>query len=127
MTRRILVVDDNLEITELTRLTLEGGGFAVTVANDGVAGLELAASGTFSLMLLDINMPGIDGWAVLRRLHAEFGPRRLPVVLFSVRNGIHDKVHALQEGAYDYIEKPFSPADLLARVERILASLEVAN
>ncbi len=122
--RRILVVDDTDEIADLTHLVLESAGYRVRTARNGGEALRRVAEERPDLILMDINMPDMDGWETLRLLQVqEGGPP--PVVMFSVKLQVHDKVQALQEGAMDYIVKPFSPEELLARVERILARIEV--
>ena len=125
MNRRILVVDDDSDIGGLARLILEGAGYAVSIASSGQEALTSLASQRPDLVLLDVNMPEMDGWEVLRLLKIEESTRSLPVVMFSVKMEVRDKVHALQEGAYDYITKPFSYNGLLDRVSRVFSSLEV--
>jgi two-component system, OmpR family, KDP operon response regulator KdpE len=123
--RTILVVDDDSEIRDLAGLILEGGGYSVRKAGSGREALETVASGAPDLVLLDVNMPDMDGWEVLRLLKAHERLRELPVVMFTVKVEFRDKVHALQDGANDYITKPFGSDELLGRVERIFQSLEV--
>src|SRR5437867_9238529 len=123
--RSILVVDDDREIGELTRTILGGAGYSVCVATSGPEALSAVLDLRPDLLLLDVNMPRMDGWEVLRLLKADDATSRLPVVMFSVKMEVRDKVHALQEGAYDYITKPFSYDELLERVGRIFSSLEV--
>ncbi len=121
--RRILVVDDHLETLEVTRLALRSAGYDVAIASSGAEGLRIARAEPLDLVLLDINMPGMDGWETLRLLKADEPLHDLPVVMFSVKGEVRDKVHGLQEGALDYICKPFGVDDLVARVERIFSSL----
>ena len=123
--RRILVVDDSEEIGDMTRLILESEGYVVRSALSGAEALALIEQERPDLLLLDINMPDMDGWEVLRLLQVSEGGAR-PGVMLSVKMQVHDKVHALQEGAIDYICKPFSPDELAARVRRVLETLEVA-
>jgi len=123
--RRILVVDDTEEIGDMTRLILQAEGHEVLTARSGEEALALLELERPDLLLLDINMPGMDGWEVLRLLQVSPGGAP-PVVMFSVKMQVHDKVQALQEGAVDYICKPFSPEELAARVRRVFESLEVA-
>ena len=125
MSRTILVVDDDAEIRELARVILSGGGYAVRTAPSGREGFEEAASSPPDLILLDVNMPDMDGWEVLRLLKADEDLSALPVVMFTVKSELRDKVHALQDGAHDFVTKPFGADELLQRVERILQSLEV--
>jgi len=123
--RTVLVVDDDPEIRELAGLILEGGGYAVRKAGSGREAIESAAETAPDLILLDVNMPDMDGWEVLRLLKAHEVLRDLPVVMFTVKLEFRDKVHALQDGARDYITKPFASDELLGRVGRIFDSLEV--
>lgn len=127
MKRRVLVVDDNGDTCDLTRMILEGDGYGVRTACSAGAALSLIEEEVPDLLLLDINMPGMDGFELLRLLHQSEGAAELPVVMFSVKSEIRDKIHALQRGAVDYISKPFSPEDLLDRVRRIFESMEVSH
>ena len=117
---RLLVVDDQEDIREMARLVLAGAGCDVTTASSGREALGLAREAPFDLVLLDINMPGLDGWATLRLLRADEALEDLPVAMFSVKSEIRDKVASLQDGAIDYITKPFGVDELVARVTRIL-------
>ena len=127
MPRTILVVDDDAEIRDLAELVLRGGGYAVAKASSGWDALDRVRREQPDLVLLDVNMPEMDGWELLRLLKADEKGRDLPVVMFTVKMEFRDKVHALQDGAYDYITKPFSYEDLLGRIERIFQSLEVST
>ncbi len=115
----ILVVDDQHEILDLTATVLSGAGFEVTTASSGREALECVADHAFDVVLLDINMPDMDGWETLRLVRADSKLSTLPVVMFSVKGEVGDKIQGMQEGALDYITKPFIVDDLLARVERI--------
>ena len=125
MTRTVLVVDDDAEIREVAELVLKGGGYVVKTASNGVEALDAARAVTPDLVLLDVNMPEMDGWEVLRSIKADAVLRKLPVVMFTVKMEFRDKVHALQDGALDYITKPFSYDDLLGRLDRIFNTPEV--
>jgi DNA-binding response OmpR family regulator len=127
MPRTILVVDDDAEIRDLAELVLLGGGYAVRKAPSAWEALDLMRRAPPDLVLLDVNMPEMDGWELLRLLKADELWRDLPVVMFTVKMEFRDKVHALQDGAFDYITKPFSPEELLGRIERIFQSLEVST
>lgn len=120
MSARVLVVDDDAGIRAVTRSVLESAGFTVTEAARGEEALPLLRRDPPDLLLLDVNMPGMDGWEALRLIHTDEAIPRLPVVMFSVKGEIRDKVHALQEGAFDYINKPFSCDELADRVRRVL-------
>jgi DNA-binding response OmpR family regulator len=119
--RRVLVVDDQEDIREMARLVLTGAGYEVVTAGSGNEALKLARATAFDLMLLDINMPGLDGWATLRLLRADEALDALPVAMFSVKSEVRDKVSGLKDGAIDYITKPFGVDELIVRVSRILA------
>lgn len=119
---RILVVDDQREILDLTATVLSGAGYRVETGSSGAEALRRLAEERFDLVLLDVNMPGMDGWETLRLLRADEQLAGLQVVMFSVKGELSDKVHSLQEGASGYITKPFVVDELIARVERVLAA-----
>ena len=127
MTQTVMVVDDDADIVDLTRLVLEGGGYRVIAARSGTEALQKLQDGLPALILLDINMPGMDGWEVLKILKVDERTMDVPVAMFSIKNEVRDKVRGLQDGAYDYIPKPFSYDELLGRVRRIFESLEQAR
>jgi DNA-binding response OmpR family regulator len=120
--RRVLVVDDQEDIREMARLVLTGAGYEVATASSGREGLKRAREKKFDLVLLDINMPEMDGWATLRLLRADEALDELPVAMFSVKSEVRDKVAGLKDGAVDYITKPFGVDELVSRVSRILAA-----
>lgn len=113
----ILIVDDEEEMLTLLTLILEEE-FCVTTASDGVEALELLQSGSFDLCILDIMMPRLDGMELLRALNRNQNP--IPVILLSARGETRDRVAGLEEGADDYITKPFEPVELVARVKSVL-------
>lgn len=117
---RVLVVDDQEDIREMARLVLSGAGYEVSAAPSGREALRLARQTPFDLVLLDINMPDLDGWATLRLLRADEALEDTAVAMFSVKSEVRDKVAGLQDGAIDYITKPFGVDELIARVGRIL-------
>ena len=106
----------------MARIVLTGAGYEVATAGSGAEGLRLLREATFDLMLLDINMPELDGWATLRLLRTEEAFDGLPVAMFSVKSEVRDKVASMKDGATDYITKPFSVDELVQRVSRIIAS-----
>lgn len=120
--RRVLVVDDQEDIREMARLVLTGAGHEVVTANSGREALRLAREASYDLVLLDINMPEMDGWATLRLLRADEAHDGLPVAMFSVKSEVRDKIAGLKDGAIDYITKPFGVDELASRVSRILAA-----
>ena len=117
---RILVVDDQEDIREMARLVLADAGFEVVTASSGEDALRLARGTAFDLVLLDINMPGLDGWSTLKLLRADDATEDLPVAMFSVKSEVRDKMTSLQDGAVDFIAKPFSVDELVRRVARIV-------
>ena len=121
---RILVVDDQRDILDLTATVLAAGGYGVTAVDSGVEALDRLARETFDLVLLDINMPEMDGWETLRLIRADELLADLPVVMFSVKGELRDKVQGMQEGALDYITKPFEVDQLLSRVRQVIESID---
>jgi two-component system response regulator ResD len=118
----ILVVDDERDILELTSAVLGGAGYVVEAVESGAEAVERLGRESFDLVLLDINMPEMDGWETLRLIRADESLAALPVVMFSVKGELRDKVQGMQEGALDYITKPFVVDTLLARVRRVFES-----
>lgn len=124
MARRILIVDDDADIRELTRVVLSEAGFEVVSAGTGEEALRLLVQDHVDLILLDLNMPGMSGWQTLRVLKSDPELSRVAVVLFSVRSEMRERVHGMQDGAVDYIMKPYVLDELVERVERIFENLE---
>jgi DNA-binding response OmpR family regulator len=114
---RILVVEDERKVAGFIRQGLEEEGYAVDVAPDGPQGLELARAGVHDLIVLDIQLPRMDGLAVLRTLRRELVTT--PVLLLTVRGSVEDKVLGLDAGADDYLPKPFAFQEFLARVRAL--------
>lgn len=115
---RVLVVEDDAAIRRGLCDALKFSGYAVSEAADGKAGLEAALTGEIDLILLDILMPKMDGFAVLREVRK--AKASLPVIVLTAKGEEQDRVRGLREGADDYVVKPFSAAELLARVEAVL-------
>jgi DNA-binding response OmpR family regulator len=115
--QRILVVDDDADIRALVRELLERRGFAVTEAKDGREALQEFYSGRPDLVILDVGMPGMDGWATLERIR-ELSD--VPVVMLTARSAELEKTRGLRAGADDYVTKPFGRQELLARIEALL-------
>lgn len=115
---RILLVDDEPSITELVQLYLEREGYTCLTAHDGAAALETVRTSSPDLMVLDVMLPGVDGFEVCRRLRAENHP--LPIIMLTARDEDVDKIVGLELGADDYLTKPFNPRELVARVKAIL-------
>ena len=115
---KILIIEDDTAIAEIERDYLELDGFAVEIAADGNTGLERGLSGEHSLILLDLMLPGMDGFAICRALREQID---VPILMVTARQEDIDKIRGLGLGADDYIEKPFSPSVLVARVKAHLA------
>lgn len=115
---KLLVVDDDLELLGLVAYALRQAGYFVVEAQDGPAALAVFGREQPDLVVLDVNLPRLDGLEVLRRIRA--GGHRTPVMLLTVRAGEEDQVRGLDLGADDYLTKPFSPRTLLARVRALL-------
>lgn len=115
---KILIIEDDVAIAEIERDYLELDGFAVEIAADGNVGLERGLSGEHSLILLDLMLPGTDGFAICRALREQID---VPILMVTARQEDIDKIRGLGLGADDYIEKPFSPSVLVARVKAHLA------
>jgi diguanylate cyclase (GGDEF)-like protein len=112
----ILVVDDSLVIRAVVRGWLEEQGYQVVEADDGVAAVERCLALTPDVVLLDIELPGLNGHEVLARLKTEPTVKDVPVVFLTKRTGMDEVLRGLREGAHDYLSKPFDPAELVARV-----------
>lgn len=115
---KILIIEDDEAIAAIERDYLEIDGFQVEIAADGVTGLNRGLGGEFDLILLDLMLPGMDGFTVCRKLRESLN---IPILMVTARQEDIDKIRALGLGADDYIEKPFSPGVLIARVKANLA------
>lgn len=116
----ILVVDDELHIRTILKYMLEKEGFRVTLAIDGSAALEILQNVQPDLVLLDVMMPGMDGYTLLAKIRDNHLSYNLPVIMLTAKGDIPDKVRGLQEGANDYLIKPFIPDELMLRVRNML-------
>jgi len=121
MAEKILVVDDDLDTLKLVGLMLERQGYEITVASNGLLGLSKAATERPDLILLDIMMPDIDGYEVTRRLRADPTLAHIPVIMFTAKSMVDDKVAGFEVGVDDYLTKPTHPAELTAHVKAVLA------
>lgn len=117
MAKKILVVEDDSNIADLLRLYLEKEGYTVILASDGGKGVEQFRKQQPDLVLLDLMLPVLDGWAVCRTIRAE---AETPVIMLTAKGETEDKVNGLKSGADDYITKPFEMREVLARIEAVL-------
>ena len=114
---RVLLIDDDGELTSLMRDYLTQQGFAVSAAGDGPSGLRAALAGACDVVMLDVMLPGLDGFEVLRQLRQR---SRVPVIMLTARTATEDRVNGLDAGADDYLPKPFKFKELLARIRAVL-------
>ena len=117
----ILIIEDNADIAAIERDYLSLAGYDVTIEPDGTRGLQAALTGSFDLLLLDLMLPGTDGFTICRPVREQ---KKLPILMVSARTGDADKIRGLGFGADDSIEKPFSPSVLVARLKVHLAQVE---
>jgi DNA-binding response OmpR family regulator len=118
---RILIVDDDEELAGLLSELLTREGFRVDMQHDGLKGLAAALGGGYDLMVLDVMLPGLDGFEILRRVRRE---SRMPVLMLTARGEDEDRIIGLELGADDYLPKPFNTRELVARVRAIMRRLE---
>src|ERR1700722_2182615 len=115
-TPTVMIIDDSLVIRAVVRAGLEAEGYQVMQAEDGAAALDLCGSRPPDVILLDVIMPGLDGYEVLAILKSNPELAHIPVVFLTSRTGMADVIAGLRAGAHDYLRKPFEPEELLARV-----------
>ncbi len=118
---KVLIIEDEVAIAELERDYLELSGFDVETENDGLVGLKRALSEDFDMFILDLMLPGVDGFEICRQIREE---KNTPILMVSAKKDDIDKIRGLGLGADDYITKPFSPSELVARVKAHLARYE---
>lgn len=118
---KVLIIEDEVAIAELERDYLELSGFDVETENDGLVGLKRALSEDFDMFILDLMLPGVDGFEICRQIREE---KNAPILMVSAKKDDIDKIRGLGLGADDYITKPFSPSELVARVKAHLARYE---
>lgn len=121
---RILVIDDDIDLCELLTDYLTTDGFTVEVAHDGETGAARALAGNYALVVLDVMLPGINGFEVLRRLR---GASATPVLMLTARGDDVDRIVGLEMGADDYLPKPFNPRELVARIRAVQRRTEAAQ
>ncbi len=124
MAQKILIVEDDGNIAELLHLYLEKEGYETKIASDGGKAVELFRSFSPDLVLLDIMLPVMDGWSVLKRIRAE---SKTPIIMLTAKGEVSDKVTGLEQGADDYIVKPFETKEVLARIHAVLRRMGGEN
>ena len=120
---RILIVDDEKPICDLIDLNLSAAGYHCTSVQDGIAALDLIEEKTFDLILLDVMLPGVDGYDIMEYIR----PLKIPVIFITARYEVRDRVKGLRLGADDYLVKPFDVVELVARVEAVLRRYHKAD
>jgi DNA-binding response OmpR family regulator len=120
----VLVVDDEAPIRLLCRVNLEAEGMRVLEAPDGPGGLELARTQHPDVVLLDVMMPGPNGWAVAEKLLADERTRSIPIVFLTARADVRDRARGLDVGGLEYITKPFNPIELASLIRRVVEAVE---
>jgi putative two-component system response regulator len=119
-----LVIDDEPPIRLLCRVNLEAEGMQVLEAEDGAAGLEIARAESPDAILLDVMMPGLDGWRVAEQLLADEATRHIPIIFLTARADLRDRARGMDLGGLDYVTKPFNPVELGALVRAVVAAVE---
>ncbi len=121
---RVLVIDDEAPIRLLCRVNLEAEGMHVTEAGDGTTGLELARQDPPDVILLDVMMPGLDGWRVAEELLEDGRTNRIPIIFLTARAEFRDRARGLDIGGVDYVTKPFNPLELATLVRDLLSRID---
>jgi two-component system phosphate regulon response regulator PhoB len=121
---RILIVEDEPDVADLVAFNLKRAGYETLVAHDGIKGLDMALREIPDLVILDLMLPGRDGFAVFKDLRRDSRTSRTPVIMLTARAQTEDRIQGLEAGADDYLTKPFSPKELLLRVQSVLRRAE---
>jgi DNA-binding response OmpR family regulator len=121
---QVLVIDDEAPIRLLCRVNLEAEGMDVLEAPDGPSGLELARREVPDAVLLDVMMPGLDGWAVAEQLLADERTREIPIIFLTARADLRDRARGMDVGGLEYITKPFNPIELASLVRDVVSAIE---
>jgi CheY-like chemotaxis protein len=127
MAEKILIIDDDLDTLKLVGLMLQKQSYQIVAANNGMQGLEQAEKENPDLILLDVMMPGMDGYEVAKRLRANPGTANTPILMFTAKTQLDDKVTGFEAGADDYLTKPTHPSELYAHVKALLARTSKGN
>lgn len=118
--QKILIVEDERDIADLVGFNLERAGYEVIKAHDGITGAEMAIHQRPDLVILDLMLPGKDGYGVFKEIRRDPRSRNIPVIMLTARAQTEDRIQGLEAGADDYLTKPFSPKELMLRVQAVL-------
>jgi DNA-binding response OmpR family regulator len=121
---KTLIVDDEAPIRLLCKVNLEAEGIEVLEAGDGVTGLEVARNEKPDAILLDVMMPGLDGWNVAEQLLADEATSAIPIIFLTARADLRDRVRGMDAGGLDYVTKPFNPLELASLVREVVDAVE---
>jgi DNA-binding response OmpR family regulator len=121
---KTLIIDDEAPIRLLCKVNLEAEGIDVLEAGDGVTGLEVARSARPDAILLDVMMPGLDGWNVAEQLLADDSTSAIPIIFLTARADLRDRVRGMDAGGLDYITKPFNPLELATIVRQVVDAVD---
>jgi two-component system alkaline phosphatase synthesis response regulator PhoP len=127
MATKVLVIDDEAPIRLLCRVNLEAEGMDVIEAADGPSGLERARAESPDVILLDVMMPGLDGWRVAEELLDNVGTENIPIVFLTARAELRDRARGIDLGGVDYVTKPFNPVELAPLVRDLLSRVEAGE
>jgi DNA-binding response OmpR family regulator len=119
--KKVLIVDDEKDLVSLVALHMRSAGYEVFIANDGWTAIDMCKKNKPDLVILDLMLPKLNGWEVCRRIREDDNIKNIAVLMLSARGETDDKLRGFDVGADDYVTKPFSPKELVARVKRILA------
>jgi len=123
----ILIIEDDNDIFELLQYNFEKEGFEVTHSFNGETGLNLAIKNKPNLIVLDLMLPGISGHKVCQKLKENSETKKIPIIMLSAKSEEHDKIKGLETGADDYVTKPFSPAELIARIRAVMRRFDISH
>ena len=120
VSHKILIVEDEVDIATLVTFNLQRAGYAVDMVHDGLEGLEKIIKDQPDLVVLDLMLPGMDGFSILREMQRDSRANQIPVLMLTAKSQIDDRIRGLESGVDDYLTKPFSPKELILRVQAIL-------
>jgi len=124
---RVLVIDDEAPIRLLCRVNLEAEGMEVLEAPDGPSGIELALTASPDVVLLDVMIPGLDGWGVAEQLLDDDRTSGIPIIFLTARAELRDRARGIDLGGVDYVTKPFNPVELAPRIRDLLARVDAGE